>query len=89
MSRDDDSHVDYGHGSHPKASGFQSYIRILSYLDRRSWILYSTALFAAIGAGAALPLMNLVFGRFVTTFNDFAIGAINPDDYMTEVSRYA
>ncbi|KAG9254831.1 ABC transporter transmembrane region-domain-containing protein [Emericellopsis atlantica] len=33
--------------------------------------------------------MNLVLGRFVTTFNDFAIGAMAPDDYMKEVSRYA
>ncbi|KAI6784646.1 uncharacterized protein J7T54_006692 [Emericellopsis cladophorae] len=33
--------------------------------------------------------MNLVFGRFVTTFNDSAIGAITPDNSMKEVSRYA
>jgi ATP-binding cassette subfamily B (MDR/TAP) protein 1 len=73
----------------PKPSGFKSYMRIFSYGDRTSWILYSVAIVAAIAAGSALPLMDLIFGKFVTTFNNFALGALGPDDYMREVSKYA
>ena len=73
----------------PNPSGFKSYMRILRYADRTSCILYSVALAAAIVAGAALPLMDLVFGKFVTTFNNFAMGVVGPDDYMREVSKYS
>lgn len=72
-----------------KPSGFKSYMRIFNYADRPSWILYSVAFAAAIAAGSALPLMDLVFGKFVTTFNNFAIGVIGPDDYMRAVSKYS
>ncbi|KAF4438147.1 putative ABC multidrug transporter, partial [Fusarium austroafricanum] len=89
MSNHDNQSDENDYRDRPKPSGFASYIRIFSYVDRSSWVLYSTAFIAAIGAGAALPLMNLVFGRFVTTFNGFASGGVNPDDYMAEVSRYA
>ncbi|RYP20120.1 hypothetical protein DL765_002962 [Monosporascus sp. GIB2] len=79
----------YGAKDRPKLSGFKSYMRIFNYADRTSWILYSVAFAAAIVAGSALPLMDLGFGKFVTTFNNFAIGAVSPDDYMSEVSRYS
>lgn len=70
-------------------AGFKSYMRIFKYADRTSWILYSVMMVAAIAAGTALPLMDLIFGKFVTTFNNFALGAVGPDDYMKEVSKYA
>ncbi|RYP43462.1 hypothetical protein DL770_011677 [Monosporascus sp. CRB-9-2] len=83
------SEENHGAEDRPKPSGFKSYRRIFNYADRTSWILYSVAFAAAITAGSALPLMDLVFGKFVTTFNNFAIGAVSPDDYMSEVSRYS
>ncbi|KAM0240144.1 hypothetical protein ACHAP5_008064 [Fusarium lateritium] len=89
MSNHDSQGHDNDHKDGPKPSGFASYIRIFSYVDRIGWALYSTAFIAAIGAGVALPLMNLVFGKFVTTFNNFASGGMSSDDYMSEVSRYA
>ncbi|TVY41644.1 Sophorolipid transporter [Lachnellula subtilissima] len=73
----------------PSGHGFKSYIRIFSYADQASWILYFAAFAAAIAAGSATPLMNLIFGKFVTTFNNFALGLVAPDDYMREVSKYA
>ncbi|KAH1500889.1 hypothetical protein KXV73_002358, partial [Aspergillus fumigatus] len=73
----------------PKPSGLRSYMRIFNYADRTSRILYAIAMVAAIAAGSALPLMDLVFGKFVTTFNKFALGTVGPDDYMREVSKYA
>lgn len=41
-----------------------------------------------IASGTLLPLMDIVFGKFVTAFNDFAIGALTPDGYRKEVTKY-
>lgn len=50
--------------------------------------LYAVSILAAIGAGTALPFMDIVFGKFVTTFNNFAMGAISPAEYMDEVEKF-
>lgn len=70
-------------------SGFKSYVRIFQYADRISVNLYYVAFSTAIAAGAALPFMDLLFGKFVTTFNKFAIGAVSANEYMNQVSYYA
>lgn len=75
--------------SNKSPSGFKSYVRIFSYADRSSWILFSASCAAAIASGAALPLMDFVFGKFVTTFNNFAIGLVTKDEYMAQVSEYS
>jgi ATP-binding cassette subfamily B (MDR/TAP) protein 1 len=61
---------------------------VFSYADQRSWILNIIALFAAIGAGAVLPLMDLIFGKFVTTFVRFSTGVLTPAQYRSEVNKY-
>lgn len=73
----------------PKSSGLKSYMRIFSYADKTSWILNSVAFAAAIAAGSTIPLMNLLFGKFVTTFNNFAIGVGSPGYLRREVSKYS
>ena len=55
--------------------GMSSYWRVFHYADRVAWVLNIIAFIAAIAAGTLLPLMDLVFGKFVTAFNGFAIGA--------------
>ncbi|DAA76434.1 TPA_exp: putative ABC multidrug transporter [Trichophyton benhamiae CBS 112371] len=70
-------------------SGFKSYRRIFRYADRKAWFLYSISFLAAIIGGSALPLMDLVFGKFVTTFNNFANGSISSESYIQEVSKYS
>lgn len=72
-----------------KPSGFKSYRRIFRYADRKAWFLYSISFLAAIIGGSALPLMDLVFGKFVTTFNNFANGSISSESYIQEVSKYS
>lgn len=48
----------------PEVDGsFKDYLRIFRYADSLSWTLNAIALVASIGAGAALPLMTLVFGE--------------------------
>lgn len=46
------------------------------------------ALTSAIAAGVLLPLMDLIFGKFVTTFTSFGTGAISPAQYRSEVNKY-
>jgi ATP-binding cassette subfamily B (MDR/TAP) protein 1 len=41
-----------------------------------------------IAAGALLPLMDIVFGRFVTVFNNFVTGSVTPEDYRSQVNKY-
>lgn len=62
--------------------------RVFQYADRDSRLLYATSCVAAIGAGVALPFMDLIFGKFVTTFNNFAIGVLSPSGYMSEVEKF-
>lgn len=46
------------------------------------------ACLAMIAAGTILPLMDVVFGKFVNTFNNFVTGQLSPDGYMDEVSHF-
>lgn len=41
-----------------------------------------------IAAGILLPLMNFVFGKFVTVFNDFITGRRAADDFRSAVNQY-
>ncbi|KAI7201947.1 hypothetical protein KC316_g5026, partial [Hortaea werneckii] len=75
-------------GKEGQSAGGQSYIRVFQYADRDSRLLYATSCVAAIGAGVALPFMDLIFGKFVTTFNNFAIGVLSPSGYMSEVEKF-
>ncbi|KAF9729172.1 hypothetical protein PMIN06_000077 [Paraphaeosphaeria minitans] len=68
--------------------GLKSYLRVFSYADQLSWIMNVVAFFAAIGAGAVLPLMDLIFGKFVTTFVRFSTGVLTPAQYRSEVNKY-
>jgi hypothetical protein len=46
------------------------------------------AFVAAIAAGTLLPIMNLIFGIFITTFTGFATGATTPAQYRSELNKY-
>lgn len=61
---------------------------MFSYADKTSWLLNGVAFVAAIAAGTLLPLMDLVFGKFVTAFNGFAVGAIGPAEFRSRVNKY-
>ncbi|KAL1651601.1 hypothetical protein SLS61_005263 [Didymella pomorum] len=53
------------------------------------WLLNAVAFIAAIAAGTLLPLMDLVFGKFVTAFNGFSVGTISSADYRSQVNKYS
>ncbi|KAF2429760.1 P-loop containing nucleoside triphosphate hydrolase protein [Tothia fuscella] len=66
----------------------KSYVRIFSYADRGSWILNIVALLCTIGSGTLLPLMDLVFGKSVTTFNSFGTGSIDGASFRSQSTKW-
>lgn len=61
---------------------------MFKYADGLSWSLNSGAFLAAIAAGTLLPLMDLIFGKFVTTFTNFAIGTLDPAAFRSEINKF-
>lgn len=48
----------------------------------------SVAVVAMIISGALLPLMELVFGKFVTVFQEFTVGTASADDFRASINQY-
>ncbi|KAK5995688.1 ABC multidrug transporter MDR5 [Cladobotryum mycophilum] len=52
-------------------------------------LLYFAALLCSVGSGTIMPLMTLIFGNFVTIFNDFSLGDISKHEFLSHISHYA
>ncbi|KAH7137728.1 ABC transporter type 1, transmembrane domain-containing protein, partial [Dactylonectria macrodidyma] len=72
-----------------KDSGFKYYLRVFTYNDLRGWILNVVAFVAMIAAGTLLPIMDIIFGKFINAFNDFVNGKLSPAGYRSEVGKYS
>ncbi|KAL4944172.1 hypothetical protein BDV06DRAFT_188011 [Aspergillus oleicola] len=68
--------------------GFKDFVRIFHYADRLSMFLYVLSFICAIGSGAAMPLMTIVFGQFASKFAAFAGGSNDPRDFESIVSEF-
>jgi ATP-binding cassette subfamily B (MDR/TAP) protein 1 len=69
-------------------TSIKSYLRVFTYNDKLGWSLNIVAVLCSIASGTTLPLMDIVFGKFVDVFNDFAVGDLSPAGYRREVSKY-
>ncbi|KAJ6442420.1 lipid A export ATP-binding/permease protein msbA [Purpureocillium lavendulum] len=69
-------------------SSFKYFMRVFKYNDAKGWFMNAVALVCMIAAGTVLPLMDVVFGKFINVFNDFVTGRLTPDGYMDEVGKY-
>ncbi|KAM5363134.1 hypothetical protein ACJZ2D_012184 [Fusarium nematophilum] len=54
-----------------RTATFKDYMRVFSYATKWDFVAYVAGIFASIGAGITLPLMNVVFGQFVDEFSDY------------------
>ncbi len=63
--------------------------RVFSYNDALGWSLNAVAVVSMIVSGALLPLMNIVFGKFINSFNEFAAGQLSPQGYRDHVASYS
>ncbi|KAF7114974.1 hypothetical protein CNMCM5793_000744 [Aspergillus hiratsukae] len=70
-------------------ASFRSYLRIFTYTDRVGWVLNVLALVAAVGAGSALPLLDLLMGKMITNFNDYGTGARDSDEFLAQLNQLA
>lgn len=46
------------------------------------------AFICMIASGVVLPLMDVVFGKFVNVFNDFNAGTLSEGGYRSEINKY-
>ncbi|GJN72403.1 hypothetical protein PLICBS_006476 [Purpureocillium lilacinum] len=69
-------------------SSFKYFMRVFTYNDGKGWFMNGVALVCMIAAGTVLPLMDIVFGKFINVFNDFVTGELTADGYMDEVGKY-
>lgn len=67
------------------------YLRVFSYATKWDFCVYAIASLASIGAGVALPLMNVIFGQLVGQFTDyFKISSTMPKgDFERILNRQA
>ncbi|KAJ4403514.1 hypothetical protein N0V85_005081 [Neurospora sp. IMI 360204] len=71
-----------------KDGSLKSYFRIFRYTDRIGWWTHAAALICMIASGVLLPLMDLVFGKFVTVFNNFITGKATPAEFRSSLNDY-
>ncbi|KAI5458316.1 P-loop containing nucleoside triphosphate hydrolase protein [Mariannaea sp. PMI_226] len=64
------------------------FLRVFTYNDALGWISTSIAIICMIASGVLLPLMNLIFGKFVTVFNSFIIGEKTPEEFRRDINHY-
>ncbi|OLN87836.1 Multidrug resistance protein 1-like protein 1, partial [Colletotrichum chlorophyti] len=50
---------------------FSDYLRVFTYATKWDFVVYVVASVASIGAGVALPLMNIIFGQLVGQFTSY------------------
>lgn len=62
--------------------------RVFMYNDTIGWITTVLGIICMVAAGVLLPVMNFVFGKFVTVFNDFIIGKKSPEDFRSSINHY-
>ncbi|KAA8645148.1 ABC transporter ATP-binding protein [Aspergillus tanneri] len=71
-----------------KDGGLKSYLRVFAYTDSFGWFLNIMALIGTIGAGSALPLMDLVLGKMITIFNDHSMGADSSSKFQSKLNKF-
>ncbi|KAI8962444.1 P-loop containing nucleoside triphosphate hydrolase protein [Daldinia sp. FL1419] len=61
-------------------------LTLYRYSSRQDIILMAISAIMAIGAGAALPLMTVVFGNLQNTFQGYFYKTVSYDDYMDQMT---
>lgn len=75
----------------PPQAGLKNYFRVFTYATKFDFLLISLCCFTSIGAGIAMPLMNVVFGQLVGSFtNYFTPGTtVTRQEFQAEINRLA
>jgi ATP-binding cassette, subfamily B (MDR/TAP), member 1 len=57
------------------------------YADRKDYFIIGVAALCSIAAGAALPLMTVIFGGLQNTFQNYFLGLSTYDDFTSYISH--
>jgi ATP-binding cassette subfamily B (MDR/TAP) protein 1 len=74
-----------------RTATFQDYLRIFSYATKWDFLAYAAGIVAAIGAGVTMPLMTVLFGKFVGNISNFMSDEASREgfrDQLQELSLY-
>jgi len=90
-SKDGDKAVEVKNTRPEREATFKDYLRVFTYAKRLDYALMVAGVVASIGAGITLPLMNVIFGKLVGNFSDFANPAGSPDlgEFRRTLNRQA
>lgn len=66
-----------------------SYFTLYRFMDGTDILVLVLSSIAAIGSGAVMPLMTIIFGDLTGTFGGLYTGAVTPDAFMDEVGKLA
>jgi len=64
-----------------------SYFTLYRYATRMDLVVIAISSICSIAAGAALPLMTIVFGSLAGTFQQFAYNEIGPDQFTHNIDH--
>ncbi|KAM5476044.1 multidrug-resistance transporter mdr5 [Microsporum audouinii] len=87
-----DGIVDIPNAEHKKdepQQGFGAYVKLWAWCEPIDVVLRICGFIAAVASGTTLPLMTIVFGKFVDVFNDFGVGKIDGADFRGQISKNA
>lgn len=66
-----------------------SYSQLYQTATKRDWIIMAVGLVFACGAGAAMPLMTIIFGRVVDSFTLFLTHQMTDDEFSSEINTFS
>ncbi|KAI8681216.1 hypothetical protein NCS55_00372100 [Fusarium keratoplasticum] len=78
-----------GDGEEQSPSAFRAYLRVFTYGDTWLYTLEFIAVLAAIAAGVALAMVNVVLGNFVTLLSEPLTSESARADFMSRVETSA
>ncbi|KAH8647770.1 P-loop containing nucleoside triphosphate hydrolase protein [Xylariales sp. PMI_506] len=64
-----------------------SFLSLYRYADKCDYIITIVSIICAIGAGAALPLLTVLFGQLATTFQQVSQDTISYDEFESQLVR--
>ncbi|KAI1909044.1 multidrug-resistance transporter mdr5 [Ophidiomyces ophidiicola] len=71
------------------SGGFGAFLKLWTWCTPIDIVLRTCGFLAAIGSGTTLPLMTIVFGKFVDEFNDYGKGTVSPEQLRRSISKNA
>ncbi|TPX12963.1 uncharacterized protein E0L32_006608 [Thyridium curvatum] len=64
-----------------------SYLALYRYADKRDIIIIATSTLCAVAAGAALPLLSVLFGNLAAAFQGIATDTISYGEFMSQLNH--